>query len=602
MSTVAERLSSITVRLEAAYGTPPVVVPPVDTSIPTPSGTVLVDLRGAIQGTTTDFATAMAASKAVYEVAQGRPFSLDLDIDGAGTHGLRVDYPAWNGVTAQDDGATLILYLPKVNGAYPKHVLFSWKHKMFSPFQITNPAASYNASRKMWLTLRDRPDLGGEGRVDYIWPGPAPISPRVDYATQEKNYNVLPGVSFNPQEHVGEVLRSTLEYKAESTAGAADGVVRLWINGQKLIEYTAASIGAEAFQRFQFPCTFNSPAIAQSEVFWDVVCWTPEVASPPVIIVPPSKLDGVDFDPTTGAGVGGSTGTPISFDAALWYPSDVEFRKNIRFYGNVPGNPLVSTHDVSKSGTGGPESLYTDGNNPDLITWQDQVTYLGTPMWEYLHPGDNEGSSDPGGQMSIGLSTPIHSAWMWERRMYQKGWTPFGDGTSDAAKAFNATQAAGWKCGPYVGYGYRDSKGFNGGQTIYGRAGLQSVQDDYDANVIGDDLYLCSISQAAGDRYNDGGVYDNLVRINQYIVNGSILSDLDVYSRKCGSGSSFVRLGEKKTVVVGDASKRDMIPFNGWQYNNKNYNQSRSTQQRYWSWGGWLWDADVDVNPFNVQL
>ena len=218
-----------------------------------------------------------------YEVEGNLAFSANMD--GNGTHALRIDWNSFNG-RCGDAGGHMRNYLPQ---PYSKHLIFSWKQHLgrtptgggigaVNSFQITNSGngCDFNAGRKELLVARDVADGGGFDRMDYIWPGPAPVSPRVDNGNQNLNINILPGLSFNPQQHVGETIVQTVELQAESSPGASDGIVRVWINGVKVIENVRAKIGAEAFNRTELPSTFNSPAQDQSEYIWDVVAWVPQ--------------------------------------------------------------------------------------------------------------------------------------------------------------------------------------------------------------------------------------------------------------------------------------------------------------------------------------
>jgi len=218
----------------------------------------------------------------------GGPWAFTTDMDGAGKHALRVDWKNWNGVCA-DQSATLITYLPK---PYQTHVIVSWKQLLgrtatgggvgnVGSFQVTNPnCGGYNntggnAARKEFMMLRDVPNMGSAGRIEFLWAGPAPATPKITSDALNLSFNTLSGVAFDPQAHVGQVITQTIELQAASSATATDGIVRLWINGVKVIENTHAPLTATAFERFQLPTTFNSPMQAQSEYFWDIVAWTP---------------------------------------------------------------------------------------------------------------------------------------------------------------------------------------------------------------------------------------------------------------------------------------------------------------------------------------
>ena len=206
------------------------------------------------------------------------------DIDGKGTHALRVDWTSFNGHCG-DQSHRSVTYLSE---PYSKHIIISFKQLMgrtatgggigkLNSFQITNEGngCDFNAGRKILLVCRVNADGGCFNRMDYLYPGPAPVKPRVDNNTVQCHCGLLPGVAFNPQDYVGKTIVTTEELQAESSAGAKDGIVRVWVNGKKIIENTHAEIGAEAFNRFELTPTFNSPAQDQTEYIWDVVSWVP---------------------------------------------------------------------------------------------------------------------------------------------------------------------------------------------------------------------------------------------------------------------------------------------------------------------------------------
>jgi hypothetical protein len=218
-----------------------------------------------------------------YELNKDLKFTSDFD--GKGTNALRVDWTSFNGYCG-DQAHRSITYLP---APYAKHIIVSFKQHMgrtatgggigeLNSFQITNSGngCDLNAGRKMMLMCRVQADGGCYNRMDYLYPGPAPVKPRIDNNVIQCNCGLLPGVAFNPQDYVGKTIVTTEELKAESSPGAADGIVRMWVNGVKIIENTHARIGAQAFNRFELTPTFNSPAQNQTEYIWDVVSWVPQ--------------------------------------------------------------------------------------------------------------------------------------------------------------------------------------------------------------------------------------------------------------------------------------------------------------------------------------
>jgi len=274
----------------------PAPAPTAGNPVPVTGDALLLDTRQAMQQATQLGSAWPAArlgavpmgTKAMYEISGLYAFT--SNVDGAGTRALRIDWKAWNG-TCADQAATLITYFAQ---PYPKHLIVSWKQRLgrsatgggvgaVNSFQITNPkcGTAGNGARKEFMALRDVPGMGSQGRLEYLWAGPAPAHPKITSDALNLVYNPLSGVAFDPQAHMGEVISQTIELQAASSATATDGIVRLWINGVKVIENTHAPIGPEAFQRFQFPTTFNSPSQDQSEYFWDIVAWSVGASSTP---------------------------------------------------------------------------------------------------------------------------------------------------------------------------------------------------------------------------------------------------------------------------------------------------------------------------------
>jgi len=251
---------------------------------PVPAGldAILVDARASQQAFTT-----LAQAQAGVPLTD--PGNLDhffwtTDMDGAGTHALGFQVPSSGGV-CQDDGGHFTIPLP----GNPTRVFFQWKQRLgrtatggglgaIGSFVINN-AACGNAGRKEVLFARDVADLGGAGRIDYTWPGPAPAIPRFEgfYGTPAgaSDYGPNQGWTFYPQEHVNETITQTLYVQAESAPGAGDGMVRLWINGRLLIEATGLALGANGMNRLLIPATFRAPAQDQTEYFWGFVVWAP---------------------------------------------------------------------------------------------------------------------------------------------------------------------------------------------------------------------------------------------------------------------------------------------------------------------------------------
>jgi len=248
---------------------------------PTPDGDdrILFDTRTSLQvaGTT-------EVALALFDEVTGS-WSLATDVDGRGTHALRLDHPGWDGVNCTDQGGMLYQQLPSPS---PRQLFVQWRLHLgrtttgeglgpVGSFQITNVGCG-NAGAKRMLVLRDVPDLGGEGRVDYVWSGPAPVNERLEgwYTSPNPgNLGQNAGPEFSAEASVGADVTHTLYLEAASTSGASDGAARMWINGALVMEHINIPTGHWAFHRFQFPTTFRAPAQAQSEYYWDILVWEP---------------------------------------------------------------------------------------------------------------------------------------------------------------------------------------------------------------------------------------------------------------------------------------------------------------------------------------
>jgi hypothetical protein len=255
---------------------------------------ILLDSRRALQSAKSPIealgiarlGSATLGTKIMYEMAG--PWALSTDIDGRGTHAYRIDWKSWGG-RCRDQSANIIPYFAT---PYQTHILISWKTRLgrtptgggvgaINSFQITNPrCGGYNntggnAGRKALLVARNVRGMGAAGRIEYLWAGPPPAKPKVTSDALGLSFDVLRGSYFDFQQHVGEVITQTVELKASSAPGARDGIVRVWINGMKVIENIRAPIGPEAFHRFQLPSVFNSPSADQTEYVWDILAWTP---------------------------------------------------------------------------------------------------------------------------------------------------------------------------------------------------------------------------------------------------------------------------------------------------------------------------------------
>jgi hypothetical protein len=236
--------------------------------------------------------TATTLSQAQQRLAQvgGEVYGPDwtTDVDGLGTKAFRVQWRNWN--NSPQDQANLITLSPRSGGSAPKQLFVQFKHRMgrtatgggignIGAFAITNELdPGGNAGRKYLLLLRAVSDLGGMGRVDVVWPGPAPVGVRTEgwYGMSTNPGNIPINRSpFNPESYVGRTFTFTYYFQAESTSGARDGIVRMWIDGTLVMEAVNIPTGTWGIDRFQFPDTFRSPKYDMTEYFWDLLVWKP---------------------------------------------------------------------------------------------------------------------------------------------------------------------------------------------------------------------------------------------------------------------------------------------------------------------------------------
>lgn len=82
--------------------------------------------------------------------------------------------------------------------------------------------------------------------------------------------------AFDIRAAINQVVTYTAYVKASSSISAADGIVRVWCNGELISERTDTNYGAYGFDRLEaFGGTFEKPRWNQTEYFWDFVVWKP---------------------------------------------------------------------------------------------------------------------------------------------------------------------------------------------------------------------------------------------------------------------------------------------------------------------------------------
>lgn len=81
---------------------------------------------------------------------------------------------------------------------------------------------------------------------------------------------------FKFENAVNTVVTHTLYVKVSSTMSAADGIVRWWANGEKIIDRSNVNHGSYPLRAMQyFGTTFRAPRFTQTEYFWDLLVWKP---------------------------------------------------------------------------------------------------------------------------------------------------------------------------------------------------------------------------------------------------------------------------------------------------------------------------------------
>lgn len=253
---------------------------------------ILFDTRSALQAAST-----LREALAIwgYQVDTRPQWGFTTDLDGVGTHALRVDWPS-GGDSCDNLMPDVAKTLPQ---PYPRRVYMQWKHRLgrsatggglgdVGAFDVHRPECG-NTGRFVWMAKRDNTS----DRIELKWVGPEPARPIIK--SRGKSYEIQSGLTFDPQAHVGETLLHTLYVEAESSPGASDGVLRLWINGQLLIDRSGLPIGSQAVYRVHFPWSADMPRDGQSEYFWDIVVWEP-TDSP---TDPPADPDRLVITPAT---------------------------------------------------------------------------------------------------------------------------------------------------------------------------------------------------------------------------------------------------------------------------------------------------------------
>lgn len=207
------------------------------------------------------------------------------DVDGQGTNALRIDWPG-EGDTCSSISPSIGTTLPNPR---PTRLYIQWRQHLgqtatgggrgeVGAFEVLNPACR-GADRFLWTISREHSGELENRRVDLRWVGPAPAHASVNVKKTDLELEPNRGWSFLPQQHVGTDIVHTIYAEAESSPGAGDGLIRVWVGDRMLMEERWAAMGTGVFRRFNFPWTSRAPQESQSEYIWDVVAWEPRAVA-----------------------------------------------------------------------------------------------------------------------------------------------------------------------------------------------------------------------------------------------------------------------------------------------------------------------------------
>jgi hypothetical protein len=83
------------------------------------------------------------------------------------------------------------------------------------------------------------------------------------------NSGSFPGMTS----YAGTDFVETWHLKAESVPNASDGVMEMWINGTKYMNYSGISLNPNGWNQLEFPSVFRSPKYDQSLYVIDAKAW-----------------------------------------------------------------------------------------------------------------------------------------------------------------------------------------------------------------------------------------------------------------------------------------------------------------------------------------
>ena len=221
---------------------------------------------------------------------------LSTDIDGLGTNAFRLEWPYGNSSCAFFSTTIQV----QLASPLPKRMFVQWKQHMgrtptggggglIGGFLLTDHGCA--TGRTLWSLVRSDDDVAG--RIDYEWTPASPVIPFITVrGAAPLRLDALATEAANIEQYIGRTATHTLFVEAASAPGAADGTIRLWIDGVLVVDRRGLALDAAAFRRLDLPGLTPRSKPRQTEYFHDIVVWEPS-AGPPPDVTPPSVPQGV---------------------------------------------------------------------------------------------------------------------------------------------------------------------------------------------------------------------------------------------------------------------------------------------------------------------
>ena len=243
---------------------------------------VLVDSRAGLQSAST-----LSEGLAAIHATESNPryWAFTTDVDGSGTHALRIDWPrTGRGCATITPRVSINLPTPS-----PTRIMVTWKHRLgrspsgggvggINEFTLANRSCDPRHS-----FLRLYRDYGGWDDANYVDLRSMTANGTLEVLVPDLSLKLDPndGWSFPLTQHIGEVLWFALYVEAESGRRTNDGRIRLWMNGRLLSDYQSLHIAPAAFAHLRLPMGSTAPMQPQSEYIWDLRVSAP--ATEPVV-------------------------------------------------------------------------------------------------------------------------------------------------------------------------------------------------------------------------------------------------------------------------------------------------------------------------------